>query len=248
MAKSLPTPAIAGFIRPVRRRTTCPRASLHPSPRKAFTTSPPSRDEREDTSRMYGNEGRNLREGPRWPSTPPRMTAPLRSKPPVFNNDFAVNKDPEKLDRVYKRMFGDRGHSMLTEEVKWLAVTHKSFDHGRRGYNDRLAFLGKTAMRRTQALRVIEYVRSPGRRIVELQTSLALLHGASATDIPTTQDQYGREPFQHPALQGVNGLTAQAKAMTLEKHRMAKLAERYGLDGVIRWKPKRVSWENLSQR
>ena len=32
---------------------------------------------------------------------------------------------------------------MLTEEVKWLAVTHKSFDHGKRGYNDRLAFLGK---------------------------------------------------------------------------------------------------------
>lgn len=31
---------------------------------------------------------------------------------------------------------------MLTEEVKWLAVTHKSFDHGKRGYNDRLAFLG----------------------------------------------------------------------------------------------------------
>lgn len=31
---------------------------------------------------------------------------------------------------------------MLTDEVKWLAVTHKSFDHGRRGFNDRLAFLG----------------------------------------------------------------------------------------------------------
>ena len=34
---------------------------------------------------------------------------------------------------------------MLTEEVKWLAVTHKSFDHGKRGYNDRLAFLGMVA-------------------------------------------------------------------------------------------------------
>jgi len=32
---------------------------------------------------------------------------------------------------------------MLTEEVKWLAVTHKSFDQGRRGYNDRLAFFGR---------------------------------------------------------------------------------------------------------
>lgn len=31
---------------------------------------------------------------------------------------------------------------MLSEEIKWLAVTHKSFDQGRRGYNDRLALLG----------------------------------------------------------------------------------------------------------
>lgn len=31
---------------------------------------------------------------------------------------------------------------MLSDEVKWLAVTHKSFDQGRRGFNDRLAFLG----------------------------------------------------------------------------------------------------------
>ena len=36
---------------------------------------------------------------------------------------------------------------MLTEEVKWLAVTHKSFDHGKRGYNDRLAFLGMIGLK-----------------------------------------------------------------------------------------------------
>ena len=68
--------------------------------------------------------------------------APVRSKPPVMNNDFQVNKDPEKLDRVYKRILGTGGNEMLTEEVKWLAVTHKSYDHGRRGYNDRLSYLG----------------------------------------------------------------------------------------------------------
>lgn len=69
------------------------------------------------------------------------MTAPYRSKPPV-DNDFPVNEDPEKLDRVYERILGRDGHKILTEEVKWLAVTHKSFDHGRRGYNERLSFLG----------------------------------------------------------------------------------------------------------
>ena len=70
------------------------------------------------------------------------MTAPVRSKPPVLNNDFEVNNDPVKLDRVYRRTLGEDGENVLTDEVKWLAVTHKSFDHGRRGYNDRLAFLG----------------------------------------------------------------------------------------------------------
>ena len=71
------------------------------------------------------------------------MTAPIRSKPwPEKPNDFYVNRDPEKLDRVYNRVLGQGGDSMLTDEVKWLAITHKSFDHGRRGYNDRLSFLG----------------------------------------------------------------------------------------------------------
>lgn len=39
-------------------------------------------------------------------------------------------------------MLGEGGDKILSEEVKWLAVTHKSFDQGRRGFNDRLAFIG----------------------------------------------------------------------------------------------------------
>ena len=70
------------------------------------------------------------------------MTAPFRSKPAVEANEYIVNADPVKLDRVYRNVLGDSGADLLTEEVKWLAVTHKSFDHGRRGYNERLAFLG----------------------------------------------------------------------------------------------------------
>lgn len=31
---------------------------------------------------------------------------------------------------------------MLSEEVKWLAITHKGFDQGRRGFNDRLTNMG----------------------------------------------------------------------------------------------------------
>ncbi|KAL8992419.1 MAG: hypothetical protein Q9188_007589 [Gyalolechia gomerana] len=57
-------------------------------------------------------------------------------------NQFVVNENPEELDRVLTRVLGKDGDRLLTDEVKWLAVTHKSFDHGRRGFNDRLAFLG----------------------------------------------------------------------------------------------------------
>jgi large subunit ribosomal protein L15 len=70
------------------------------------------------------------------------MIAPVPLNKHHPSNRFRVNEDPEKLDAIYNRILGDGGDKILTEEVKWLAVTHKSFDQGRRGYNDRLAFLG----------------------------------------------------------------------------------------------------------
>jgi large subunit ribosomal protein L15 len=78
---------------------------------------------------------------PLWQRTPPAMQMPVRSR---RNSPYKVNDDPLKLDRVYANFLGTRESSeQLGEETKWLAVTHKSFDHGRRGFNDRLAFLGK---------------------------------------------------------------------------------------------------------
>lgn len=80
---------------------------------------------------------------PRWSYTPPAMAAPVRSNPkprPVRTQD--CNADPKRLDAFYVRMLGEGGDRVLSDETKWLAVTHKSFDHGRRGFNERLAFLG----------------------------------------------------------------------------------------------------------
>ena len=54
------------------------------------------------------------------------------------------------------------------------------------------------------------------------------------------QDQYGREPFRHPALEGLESITEHGKATILDKKRVGGLAEQYGLDAVVRWKPKRV--------
>lgn len=77
----------------------------------------------------------------RWSQTPPAMKAPVRARP-QRQRAFAVNGDSEVLDGMYSRFLGRTGPKMLSTETKWLAVTHKSFDHGRRGFNDRLSFLG----------------------------------------------------------------------------------------------------------
>lgn len=144
MSKSLAISSLTGLAKPRGQQATCRCVYLLPYGTSTSTcarTLSTSRSSQEE-SKQYSNRGRELRDGPRWASTPPRMMAPVRSKPPVLNNDFEVNADPEKLDKVYNRVLGRGGDTMLTEEVKWLAVTHKSFDHGRRGYNDRLAYLG----------------------------------------------------------------------------------------------------------
>jgi large subunit ribosomal protein L15 len=67
---------------------------------------------------------------------------PVRVRPKPKNNEWTCNSDPRKLDAMYVRLLGEGGDKLLSEEVKWLAVTHKSFDQGRRGFNDRLSYLG----------------------------------------------------------------------------------------------------------
>jgi len=78
---------------------------------------------------------------PRWAQTPQAMKAPFRS-PMNPKSLYKCNNDPAILDAAYVRILGRDGDKVLSEEVKWLAVTHKSFDQGRRGFNDRLSYLG----------------------------------------------------------------------------------------------------------
>lgn len=129
--------------RPLRSLLTTSTSSLRPSqPAKAplvrtsacaFSTSSPSCGPEHDTEAA---------DRPRWQQTPPRMVAPFRIRPQASGGIFKVNEDPRRLDDAYVRMLGPGGDKVLGDEVKWLAVTHKSFDHGRRGFNDRLAYLG----------------------------------------------------------------------------------------------------------
>jgi len=82
---------------------------------------------------------------------------------------------------------------------------------------------------------------------VSLQTSQALLVSPQAEAWPRDEsnqpapDAYGRRPFLHAALNGLPGLTQKAEDMVLDKTRLGPIAERYGLDKVTRWKPKRVN-------
>ncbi|EOA84120.1 uncharacterized protein SETTUDRAFT_42814 [Exserohilum turcica Et28A] len=183
----------------------------------AFSTTTPSKAAEFDTE---------AEDRPRWKQTPVRMVAPFRIRPQARGGVFKVNEDPKRLDDAYVRMLGPGGDKVLGDEVKWLAVTHKSFEHGKRGFNDRLAYLG--------------------RRIVELQTSQALINSPQESQWPRDSngvpmsDEFGRKPYLHPALTGLQGLTEEAENMVLSKSRLAPIAERYGLDKVTRWKPRRA--------
>jgi len=79
---------------------------------------------------------------PRWRQTPKSMKMPFQVRQPAKQVVFNVNEDPDKLHRVYDKILGKDGWRGITEDTRWLAVTHKSFDQGRRGFNARLSYLG----------------------------------------------------------------------------------------------------------
>ncbi|KAM3418080.1 hypothetical protein BST61_g6285 [Cercospora zeina] len=158
---------------------------------------------------------------PRWRQTPPRLQQPVRLRPRSEPSQlWRVNSNSEKLDTVYDNFLGpiagnNRGRELLDEKTKWVATTHKSYEHGHQGFNDRLAYLGK--------------------RILDLQCSLALL----SAPIPSiTAELPPNEVFKHSALKGLENITAFNKTTIMRKERLSSLATRYELDKVVRWKPR----------
>lgn len=185
---------------------------------------------------------------PRWMKTPQRLRQPIRLRPRSHQSaTWRVNTDPEKLNAAYDNFLGRvggnrlRGRDLLDEQTKvsfirciasiqlissnsmnsvtnklvqWLATTHKSHEHGAQGFNSRLAYLGK--------------------RILDLQTSLALLSQPQQSPL----EMPAAEVYQHPSLQNLENITLANKASALHKSRLSALASEYGLDKVVRWKPK----------
>lgn len=187
---------------------------------------------------------------PRWSYTPPRAKAPFSLRYNSKRAAFPVNEDPKRLDQFYIRMLGEDGDKMLSEEVKWLAVTHKSFDQGRRGFNDRLAFVGACNPLRNLScvfhhlvLMQFLFARNIGKRIVHLQTSLALVQNPANSGGPGVEDPFGRQPFAHPALEGLENLNNSTKLLVTSKLNLSQLAQKYQLDKVLRWSPRKVSYD-----
>lgn len=145
---------------------------------------------------------------------------------------FEVNTKTAVLDQVYIKLLGVGGELMLPEEIKWLAVTHKSFDQGKRGSNDKLAFLGRVV--NLGSTRSSWLTIELGKRIVNLQSSLALL------SMPTP---HNATKTAHPALEGLDNISIQAKGTLLTKERLAQVAHQIGLQKVMRWQPKRVRFD-----
>lgn len=147
MSLKQPSSLRAAFdvLRPVRPRPIC--ECLHARPLRRKT---PSSYRNLSTANPQQSEMEVDAEKPsRWSQTPPLMKAPVRSRLVNPNvTPLVCNSDPRKLDEMYIRFLGKGGDKLLSEETKWLAITSKSFDHGRRGFNDRLAFLGELARAR----------------------------------------------------------------------------------------------------
>lgn len=191
--------------------------------------------------RGYSTSTETTEHKPRWAHTPPRAKAPFSLRYNSRRPEYLVNSDPKRLDQFYIRMLGEGGETVLSEEVKWLAVTHKSYDQGRRGFNDRLAFVGWCI----PFLFCVWIWRhgtngSAGKRIVQLQTSLALVQNPANSAGPVAEDPHGRQPFAHPALEGLDSLSDSMKVLLTGKTKLAQLAQKYDMQSVLRWSPRKV--------
>lgn len=186
---------------------------------------------------------------PRWRQTPAAMKMPIRLRPRPKGPVWRVNASEEVLDRAFDEFVGHvggrmKGSELLDAETKvcasrmilssiagvlqkltrihhqWTALTHKSFDQGRQGFNDRLAFLGK--------------------RIVDWQTSVSLLSAPTNPALELPEE----DVYKHPALDGLENITSLTKHKILDKYRLSRLAISYNIDKAVRWKPKKT--DNLA--
>ncbi|KAI5786491.1 ribonuclease-III-like-domain-containing protein [Peziza echinospora] len=162
--------------------------------------------------------------------TRPQPRAPHRVRAPA--QEFKVNDSLEALDNMYERLFGrgKEGVALLPEDLRWQAVTHLSFDHGRQPFNNKLAFMG--------------------RRIVFYHVNIHLLNqkpantplASSDPETPATvssdtQTYLAPVPFTHPDYKNIDGATYEAVGELTAENHLGDYARLAGIPQVMRWKP-----------
>lgn len=71
--------------------------------------------------------------------------------------------------------------------------------------------------------------------------TLALLGSSTKEVFKVPKDPHGREPFQHPAIDGIEVLNGGARAHLLHHTRISGMSQQYGLQHVVRWNPRKVN-------
>ncbi|KAL7271583.1 hypothetical protein RUND412_005642 [Rhizina undulata] len=216
-----------------------------PPSQRCLRVAPPSRQVLPASSsarRCLHQQAERQQENESDPTSKPKNTGPLeytlprrvtnaRPQPrapfPVRNiKPFKVNDDSAKLDAMYERLLG--GRVGLKDEVKWQAVTHKSFDHGRQPFNEKLSFLGK--------------------RIVYFHASVQLLNGSKTApaSTPTAAAEYKSlegvpyltpEPFTHENYRSLDSITNQNVKALVDSANLEQFTRLVGIQGVMRWQP-----------
>ncbi|KAB5545480.1 ribonuclease-III-like-domain-containing protein [Coniochaeta sp. 2T2.1] len=212
MAMNNSRSAFASSTRALRQCRCTPSATLRP-----FSSTPSPRTTDQATTDV---DAQQQSERPRWSYTPERLKGPGFSINVVKDprrKVWKVNEDPKRLDAMYNRLLGREGEKMLPEEIKWLAVTHKSFDYGRRGFNTKLAYFG--------------------RQILALEAAKSILTSKVAEQTNEV-DEFDREPFQHPVLSDVDKLSYRQPRDIISIEKLARLGLDVGMGEVMRWKPR----------
>ena len=148
----------------------------------------------------------------------------------------------------------------LTDEVKWQAVTHKSFDHGRQPFNEKLAIYGVFFCMELGGLdgggrgrgRVMcANYRKKGKRVCWLHASLHLLNGPPIEERKTYESPnfvssldgtpYRKpEPFLHRDYKSLVSIKDSNIRAILDPGKLATISRLARLSSVMRWKPKDV--------
>lgn len=228
-------------LRRCRNTQSTTASTLRPflsSSTSSFSTATPRRQQQQEEDTFAPTA--STEDLPRWAHTPERMKAPFATREPAKNprnTIWQVNEDPQRLDDALNNFLGKGGERLLPEELKWLAVTHKSFDQGRRGFNDRLAFLGRQ-------IAVVEALQSILTSAPEAGAAAAAVTTKAGPDggsgIERDPFERRRQPFEDKALDAADRLSTTQPDSIFELKKLQKLAVDTGLSEVVRWKPRLV--------